>query len=190
MTIQELIDKRRGFRSLDPVVITKEAVGRLTGAAQLAPSCFNNQPWRYIFVYEKNALDSLKKALSPGNDWALSASMIVAVCGKKELDCIMKDGREYYQFDTGMATAFLILTATELDLVAHPIAGYDPKIAKEVLAVPEDMTVSVLLIVGRHSKTLNPVLKDHQVEAEKERPQRLDPAKFAFHNKYGKQEIL
>ena len=186
MHIKELIDKRRGFRSLDPVTITRELVDRLAEAAKLAPSCFNNQPWRYVFVYEQDALDKLKKTLSPGNDWARNASMIVAVCGKKELDCVMKDGREYYLFDTGIATAFIILTATELDLVAHPIAGYDPKLAKEVLEVPEDMTVSVLIIVGKHSQKLDPALKDHQIEAEKERPKRLELAKFAFHNKYGK----
>lgn len=30
---------------------------------------------------------------------------------------------EYYLFDAGMSVAFLILRATELGIVAHPIAG-------------------------------------------------------------------
>ena len=185
MNLKELIESRRAYRSFDQTEITKELVDRLAGAVQLSPSCFNNQPWRYVFVYEKEALERLKKTLSHGNEWALNSSMIIAVCGKKELDCVMKDGREYYLFDTGMATAFLILTATELGLVAHPIAGYDPQQAKAALDVPADMTVNVLIIVGKHSKDINPVLKEAQVTAEKERPARLALGKFAFHNKYG-----
>jgi len=139
-----------------------------------------------VFVYTPEALERVKQALSPGNDWARRASLIIAVCGKKESDCIMKDGREYFLFDTGMATGMLLLRATELGLVAHPIAGYDPQAVKAALNVPEDISVVTLVIVGKHAETINSALNLLQAEAEKDRPPRLALEHMAFHNEYPK----
>ncbi len=186
MDVMEAIKERRAYRSLLPVEINKELVNDLAQSAQLFCSCFNNQPWRYIFVYEKSKLKELHSALSAGNEWAQSASMIIAVFSKPEFDCIMKDGRHYYLFDTGMATAALILRATELGLIAHPIAGYSQQKVKEILNIPEDMEVITLVIVGKHSKTISPVLSEKQIEAEKNRPERLPIGKFIWHNQYPK----
>jgi len=133
MDLKNIIDKRRAYRSLEPVEITENLVRDIAECVRLAPSCFNNQPWRFVFVYEPRMLKKLKSALSSGNEWATTASMIVAVFSKKELDCV-SDGRDYYLFDTGMGTAYLILRATDLGLVAHPIAGYDEGKVKSILA--------------------------------------------------------
>ena len=96
MDVKTAIQARRAYRSLAPVQITKELVEDLASAASLAPSCFNKQPWRFVFVYGREALSQLHPALSKGNEWAREASLIIAVFSKKELDCVMKDGREYY----------------------------------------------------------------------------------------------
>ena len=125
----------------------------------------------------------MHEALSRGNEWAKDASMIIAVFSNKEYDCIIKD-REYYLFDTGMATAFLILRATELDLVAHPIAGFSPKKVREILNIPENMNVITLVIVGKHSSVIKPVLSEKQKTAEKHRPKRMANKKIAFINSY------
>ncbi len=87
-------------------------------------------------------------------------------------------------FDTGMATAFIILRATELGLVAHPIAGYDEGKVKTILGIPEDVQVITLVIVGIHSAELNLVLSEKQVESEKKRPDRLPIEKFVYINRY------
>ena len=59
MDIKEGIETRRAYRSLDPVIITDELVQDLAKNAGLAPSCFNRQPWRFVFVYEREMLKSL-----------------------------------------------------------------------------------------------------------------------------------
>ncbi len=184
MHVNETIENRRAYRSLTPIEITKELVEDLANSARLFCSCFNNQPWRYVFVYDTKVLTGLHSALSPGNEWARSASMIIAVFSKPEFDCIMKDGRRYYLFDTGMATAAIILRATELGMVAHPIAGYNQQKVKEILKIPEDMEVITLIIIGKHSEKLNPALSEKQIEAEKNRPERLPLEKFIWHNQY------
>jgi hypothetical protein len=49
-------------------------------------------------------------------------------------------GMGYYLFDTGMATAIMILKATDLGLVAHSIAGYDEETIKRVLKTLQELT--------------------------------------------------
>lgn len=178
MDVQEAINERRAYRSLDPVEINGELVRDLAESARLAPSCFNNQPWRFIFVYDPQTLREMHTALSKSNVWAHYASLIVAVYSKPEYDCIVRE-RQYYLFDTGMATAFLILRATELGLVAHPIAGFSERKVKRILGIPDEMRVITLIILSKHSNTINPVLSEKQVEAEKKRPERLPIEEFA-----------
>ncbi len=183
MDVKEAILKRRAYRSLKEVEISEEIIKDLAECAGLAPSCFNNQPWRFVFVYDKEVKEKLNTTLAKGNEWAYLSSMIIAVFTKKELDCQIK-GRDYYLFDTGMAVAFLILRATELGLVAHPIAGYDEEKVKEILNIPKDMQVITLIIVGKKSEEINKTLTDKQIEWENKRPERLSLEKFAYFNTY------
>ena len=183
MEVKEVINNRRAFRSLEPVKITNDIIYNLAKCAQLSASCFNNQPWRYLFVYDSEILGKMFEVLTSGNVWAKKASMIIVVFCKKDDDCIVRD-REYYLFDTGMATAFLILRATELGLVAHPIAGFSPKKTREIFGIPNDYKIIALIIVGKHSKTINPVLSEKQVRNEKKRPKRFPLDKFIYINKY------
>ncbi len=184
MDVKTAILTRRAYRSLAPAEIKEELVRDLAECASLAPSCFNKQPWRFVFVFDPKRLQEMRESMSPGNEWTHQASLIVAVCTKKELDCVMKDGREYALFDTGLATAFLILRATELGLVAHPIAGYDPAKVKALLSIPEDLTVIALVNLGRKAAEINPGLPDWAAAAEKARPERLPLGKYAFFNYY------
>jgi nitroreductase len=183
MDVKSAIKKRRAYRSLEPVEITKEFIYDLASCAQITASCFNHQPWRFIFVYEPEMLEKMHEVLSQGNQWAHKASMIIVVLGKKEDDCVIYD-RVYYQFDIGMATEAMILRATELGLVAHPIAGYSPKKTRAILGIPENYNVITLVIVGKHSDTLNPVLSEKQIKDEKIRPKRKSIDEFVYINRY------
>lgn len=183
MDVITAINTRRAYRSLAPVVITEELVRDLARCGQLAPTCNNNQPTRFVFVWEPAMLEKMKAAFSKGNAWCNADSMVVAVCAEKDADCLIKD-REYYLFDTGLQTAFLILRATELGLVAHPIAGYNPQLVRETLGIPDTMQVIALVNVGKHADTISPVLSPKQVEQEAHRPERLLLEQVAFFNHY------
>jgi len=171
MELMETIRARRAYRSLAPVELGEALARDLSQTASLSASCFNNQPWRFVFAYEAEALDRVKGALSKGNRWAHAASLIIAVCSRRDLDCPNPE-RELFAFDTGMATAFLILRATELGLVAHPIGGYDDDKVREALAIPAGMAVLTLVIVGRHRLPPGELLSEGQKEAEMNRPER------------------
>ncbi len=181
MDVIQAIKKRRAFRSLKPVEINKKLVNDLAESAKLSPSCFNNQPWRFVFVFEPGILKKMHSALSTGNEWAQSASMMIAVFSKKEDDCMIRD-REYHQFDLGMSVGFLILRAMELGLIAHPIAGFSPKKTREILGIPKEYQVITLVMIGKHTEEINPVLSDDQIKAEKKRPLRKRLKEFIYLN--------
>ena len=184
MNVIEAIRKRRAYRSLDPVEISDDLIREFAELVQISPSCANQQPWNFIFIKEKEQLNRLFTVLSTGNKWVKKASMIIAVFSKPENDCIIGE-RYYYLFDTGMATAMLILRATELGLVAHPIAGFKEERAKEILEIPDEMKLITLVIIGKHSKEINPVLSDAMKLGEKERPPRKKLEDFVYLNKHG-----
>jgi nitroreductase len=183
MDVKEAIMTRRAYRSFVPVTITRELIDDMAGCAGLAPSCNNFQPWRFIFVYDPVMLGKLHAALSEGNRWAKDSSLIIAAFAEKKDDCAMP-GRDYFLFDVGMAVAFIILRATELNLVAHPIAGYDEKRAKETLGIPEEMTLITLINVGKHTTELKPYFSENQIKGEQGRPPRKPQSEYAFIDRY------
>jgi nitroreductase len=49
------IEIRRAKRALDEKEIPKEMIGRIMTAATYAPSCFNNQSWRFLVTTSDGA---------------------------------------------------------------------------------------------------------------------------------------
>jgi nitroreductase len=190
MNIGEVIEKRRAYRSIDPISLSKNELHQLETAIRLSPSCFNNQPWRYVFVTDEKKRKEMRSVLSKGNEWAYYASMYVAVCARKTDDCVIYD-REYFLFDTGIATGFLMLQATDLGFVAHPIAGYSPKKTREILGIPNDMQVITLVVIGKKKDELRKELSEKQQEVERKRPERKKINEIIYYNKYdGKLDVI
>ncbi|MFA5162741.1 MAG: nitroreductase family protein [Elusimicrobiales bacterium] len=182
MELKKILEERRSYRSLETGVVTDELVKELAQAAALMPSCYNNQPWRFVFARDGQVLKKLHGALSPGNEWAQAAPLLIAVFSKKDLDCVIKE-REYYLFDTGMAASALILRAWDLGFVAHAIAGYDPAAVAAALNIPQEFNVIALIVVAKKSAS-GPLLNEKQAADEPNRPPRLPFEKFAWLDGY------
>ena len=187
MDVKTAIEHRRAYRSLKKIEITPNIIESLGKVASLAPSCFNCQPWRFVYVYDEEILEKVFTALSTGNQtWATKASMIIVAFAKKEDDCAIQGDifeRNYYLFDVGQAVAYITLQATELGLVAHPIAGYKPKLIREILSIPTSYNIINLIIVGKKDEN-NDNLSEKQRKSELDRPARLSLNKIVFHNRF------
>jgi nitroreductase len=183
MDVKDAISRRRAYRSLEPFQVTEELVNDLAAAAHMSASCYNNQPWRFVFVYEREQLDRMDEALTKSNAWAKDASLMVVVLSKPDLDCQPKD-RDYYLFDTGMATAYLILRATELGLVAHATAGYKSNRVREILDIPEEFTIVTIIHVGRLSSRVSEDLEDWQKDKERGSRIRRPLETVSHHNRF------
>ncbi len=179
MELSEAMNKRRSQRALEKAEITESLIRELAYAACLAPSCYNNQPWKYLFIKDEKKLNELFDAYSKGNEWCQKASLVIAVISKKDDDCVI-GSRTYYYFDTGMSTAFLLLKATELGLIAHPIAGFDPEKIKKIINLPSQFELISLIICGKKSDDLSSLSKKWQIESENERPARKSFEQYCF----------
>ena len=94
----------------------------------------------------------VKEYLTGGNYWAKVSPAIIAVASRVDLDCRIPDGREYHLFGCGLASMNLMLQATELGLIAHPIAGFKSKPIKQILDIPASFTLIALIILGHPSQ--------------------------------------
>ncbi len=165
MNITKGIEYRMSYRSFKKDPIERKKIEEIVKAGSLAPSCFNNQPWRYVVVDTKEDLEKLYPALTGGNYWMKLAPVIVAIVSHKDFDCVIKD-RVYHQFDTGMATGFMLLKAMEMGIHTHLVAGYSPSKARKILGIPEDMEVIALMAMGYLAEDMPEELSDNHREAD------------------------
>lgn len=65
------------YRCLERIEIRDDIINELATAAQLTASCFNNQPWRFIFVEDIKILEKMREVMNKGNEWTYAASMML-----------------------------------------------------------------------------------------------------------------
>lgn len=150
--VLRLLAARHATRAMLTDPLAPEVVDELVEAIRLTPSCFNNQPWRYLFCESPKALEKARAALAPGNAaWASRAPLLIFGYSRKENDCAMPDGRLYHQFDLGMGTMSLLLAATHHGLVARPMAGFDPAKVRASFELEQADEPLVAVAVGKFS---------------------------------------
>lgn len=142
------IKLRRAKRALQERTIPPEVIRRIMTAAVYAPSCFNNQSWRFLLATKEEALQKVREALAGANYWMKKAPLIVVVATRPEFGCQLSDRREYALFDCGLAVENLMLQAFREGLYAHAIAGFSPRKVKEAFSIPDDYIVITLVGVG------------------------------------------
>lgn len=145
--ILALLADRHATRSIAPQPVDDTILGELLEAARLAPSCFNKQPWRMVLATSEQGRATVCAALRPGNaSWACRAPALLVLASAPNEDCQLPDGRNYYQFDLGLAAMNIMLAATARGLVARPMAGFDLAALEEALALKAEPMV--VLAIG------------------------------------------
>ena len=186
MDVIDAINKRRALRKFDTRPVEMEKLASLVEAMRLAPSCNNNQPWRVVVCRETDSLNKAKPALSKGNVYATRIPLIFVVSAKIDDDCHgLSDGRDYYLFSCGLAVGQMLLRATELGLIAYPIAGYDPLILKRELGIPPGYVVITMVNIGYPGED-DSLLSDKQKVGELTRPDRKPVGENFFDGAWGK----
>lgn len=188
MELLKAIGDRRAYRAIKDGPLPEGALALILEAGTLAPSCYNNQPWRVVAA-EGDSLAALKGALAEGNAWATRAPAILAVAARESEDCRLEDGRDYALFDAGLCAMNMITQATALGLVAHPIAGYNPKKAKAALGIPGDYVLIALIVLGAKGEIEGQdaaLLQPWQIERDRGPRQRKALAETAFKGAWGR----
>ena len=186
MDVIDAIHKRRALRKFDSRPIESEKVASLIEAMRLSPSCNNYQPWRVVVCQDPGSLTKAKSALSKGNAYATKAPLIFVVSARIDEDCHgLSDGRDYYLFGCGLAIGQMMLRATELGLIAHPIGGYDPLTLKRELGIPPEYVAITMVNIGYPGDD-DSLLSEKQKVAELTRPERKPIEENFFDGAWGK----
>lgn len=110
-----------------------------------SPGCAREAQGFSARIKEFDELDAVVLGVSPDKPETRARFVAIKnlVASHRDLDCKLSDGRDYF-FGCGMAVGNLMIQATQMGLVAHPIAGYDPLKVKEALAIPQDYILITL----------------------------------------------
>jgi nitroreductase len=141
METMETIRKRKSLKDrLSGREIEREKIEQVLEAARLAPSARNKQPWRFVVVQGKENVERVAERVfvgfAKGNLVVKEANVLIFAFANHE-ENLMPDGAFFYPTDVGLAFENLLLAATDLGLVTHPMAAVDQAELKKVLGVPD-----------------------------------------------------
>jgi len=137
-------------RSFLPDPIPEDVIATLFEAARWSPSCFNEQPWLFVYARDEERRKTFTSVLVEGNRiWAGRAPLLVLVFARRAFTHNGKPNASS-EFDTGAAWMALCLQAQSLGLSCHAMAGFNPRQAHEVTGVAEDAYRAMCAIaIGR-----------------------------------------
>lgn len=150
--IQETIANRWSGRAYDASKpVSHQQMIALLEAARWAPSCFGDQPWRFV-VWDKNTDDKAWQQAfdclaSSNQTWVKHAPVLILVCANSVFDHNGAPNR-WAQYDTGAAAENLCLQAAHLGLIAHQMGGFNADETREKFNIPAQFTPMAMISVG------------------------------------------
>lgn len=150
--VEEIIALRWSGRAYDPNrPVEREKLVALLEAARWAPSCFGDEPWRYL-IWERGADPDLWRrafdCLSEGNQaWAGAAPVLMLSMADS---IFVKNGKpnRWGQHDTGAASMSLCLQATALGLMVHQMGGFDADRIRAEFRIPDRYACMAAITIG------------------------------------------
>jgi nitroreductase len=153
MDVKQAIAERKSIRKYHAKEIPVSMILELIDAARLAPSGNNSQPSRYFVITDKETKEKLKKNKIFEQEFVYSAPLII-VCStnpeayKKRLAEWDSQNELRAVRDLSIASSFLVLRATELNLGTCYVGWIQKEKIKEVLDIPKEYIVPYVITIG------------------------------------------
>lgn len=142
--------KRHSSRALDPdKEISSDVLNACFEAARFSPSCYNNQPWRYLMAKKgSKAFEAILSSMVEFNQlWAKNAQVLIIVITKTLFEHNQKISQTA-PFDTGLSCMSFLIQAHHHGLIAHAMAGFSKKALIESFQINPPFEIQCLLAVG------------------------------------------
>jgi len=140
MDVFKAIQKRRSTRSYEPTPVPEEKIAKLLEAARLAPSANNLQPWHFIVVTDSEKKKELSKCVFA--KFLVETPVVIVACGDAEAS------PDWCVIDVAIAVENMALTATGEGLGTCWVGCFDKDHVRELLRIPKNFKVVILLAVG------------------------------------------
>ena len=174
--IHDLLAQRWSGRAYDPTKpVSRTQILALLEAARWAPSCFGDEPWRFLMWDKHSDAAAWQKAygcLGAWNqDWVKNAPVLLLATADSIFQKTGKPNR-WGQYDTGAASENLCLQAAALGLMAHQMGGFDADAARKQFNIPAAYTCMSMIAVGYRGTPdiLNDELKALELAARQRQP--------------------
>ncbi len=146
MDFSTLVMKRRSVRSYTEDPVEEDKLEQILEAARFAPTAANRQPIKLIVADTDGREDELKRIYSP--EWFAKVPRVICVCGMPDQGWTRGDGKNFTDVDAAIVMDHIIMQATELGLGTCWIAAFDPKAAKDVFGIPDNVEPIVMTPLG------------------------------------------
>lgn len=144
------IQNRWSPRAFSPEKIPMEDILAVLEAARYAPSCHNEQPWRFIVAREDNALERMGDLLTPKDYvWAVNAPVLILVLCKRYFK-LTGEENPWRTFDTGTAWGYLSLEAQTRGYFTRPVYYFDAERARTLYGLHDDTEAIMLVAMGKY----------------------------------------
>lgn len=140
MEVFKIISERRTIRKYRKEPIPEDALERILEAGRLAPSAGNRQPWSFIVVKDESIKSRLVDACR-GQKFVGEAGAVIVILGDQNIS-------RWYRQDPIIAASFMTLEAYEEGLGVCWIGAFEEDKVKQILKIPENLSVIILLTVG------------------------------------------
>jgi nitroreductase len=135
-------------RAFQPKPVPDTDLQAVLEAARWAPSCFNEQPWRFIVARKPEDLERLRGCLTSKNRvWADRVPVLLVVISHPFF-ALDRTVNRWAQFDAGTAWGYLALEATRRGLAAHGMGGFSDKKVRDTFAIPSEWGVHAVVAIG------------------------------------------
>jgi nitroreductase len=159
--LHDIIANRWSGRAYDASKpVSKEQIISLLEAARWAPSCFGDEPWRYVVC---NKTDNMQAWQAAFDCLLICADTVFRANGKPN---------KWAPYDTGAATENLCLQAAASGLMAHQMGGFDADKARASFKVPERFQILPMVTVGYQApvESLSDEVKERELATRNRQP--------------------
>ncbi len=174
--VDALIARRWSPRAFDASKsVDEETLLALLEAARWAPSCFGDEPWRFVVCnrgQDETVWGKMLDCLAEKNQlWAKHAPVLM-LAGSVPTFSHNGSVNRWSQYDTGAASENVCLQATSMGLNAHQMGGFDVEQARVAFGVPDEVELLAVIAVGYHGATgdLHEDFQDMESAARERKP--------------------
>ena len=184
MDVFDAIKERRSVKNYDPNhKLTDEEVNQLLSLAVLSPTSFNMQNWRFVIIKNSEVRKQIRAA-AWDQAQITDSSLVLAICAdlkawkdnpgqywvnapKEAKEFLVSamgpfyEGKDQLQRDEAMRSCGIVaqtimLAAKAMGYDSNPMIGFEPEKVAEIIKLPKDHIISMLIAVGKQTKPAMP----------------------------------
>ncbi len=165
MKVEEAIMERYSVRSFQGKPIPDEVIEKIKKAIWISPSADNRQPYKFIFVKDKNTIERLAKEGKSYSFVSEAPLVIVALANPQEAYPYIGNTKEdVYLLDIGIALAQANLIAVENGIGGCWVIVFNEENIKKILNIPPKYKVVALFPMGYPARKRGSVYRKREEE--------------------------